>query len=573
MAKNYTKDSIESLSPREFTRLRPGVYCGSTLYSTQLLVEIISNSIDEFNLGNGNEIDVTIDKDIVTVQDYGQGFIPNSFRDDGKTILEAAFSVLNTSGKYRDDGVYEGTSLGSFGIGSKLCTYLSKWLTVTTTRDGLSETIHFKDGLFESRQVEETPCKRNGTTVSWQPDSQFFTHSEVEIEKVKNLFKTISCLCRGLYILLTIVDTNETINYYSNNGLNDLVSDAVKDKEIIKNRFVINNYKEGKNKMDVVLTYTSDYSSTIVPYVNTGLTETGPHITQMKTALTRELNKFFREKKWLKEKDENLSGDDCQEGLYLVFNITTSGVGYDAQVKSRITKIEMKPFLSEFSKRFEEWLNSNEKEIKQIADKALNARKAREAAKKAREAVRNKGEKKTRLLNLPTKLVDAWSKDRAKCELLICEGDSAAAGLIEARDSETQAVFPIRGKILSVLKSTDEKIWSNQEVVNIIKALGLDINPKTRRPIWDTDKLRYGSVILCTDADPDGASIKNLLLTMFWELCPDIITEGRVYSAIPPLFRITTRKNEYIFLKDTAALNEYKDAHRNEKYLINRNKG
>lgn len=573
MAKNYTKDSIESLSPRDFTRLRPGVYCGSTLYSTQLLVEIVSNSIDEFNLGNGHEIDVTIDKDIVTVQDYGQGFIPNSFRDNGKTILEAAFSVLNTSGKYRDDGVYEGTSLGSFGIGSKLCTYLSKWLTVTTTRDGLSETIHFKDGLFESRQVEETPYKRNGTTVSWQPDSQFFTHSEVEIEKVKNLFKTISCLCRGLHILLTIVDTNETINYYSNNGLNDLVDGAVKDKEIIKNRFVINNYKDGKNKMDVVLTYTSDYSSSIVPYVNTGLTETGPHITQMKTALTRELNKFFREKKWLKEKDENLSGDDCQEGLYLVFNITTSGVGYDAQVKSRITKIEMKPFLSEFSKRFEEWLNSNEKEIKQIADKALNARKAREAAKKAREAVRNKGEKKTRLLNLPTKLVDAWSKDRAKCELLICEGDSAAGGLIEARNSETQAVFPIRGKILSTLKSTDDKIWSNQEIVNIIKALGLDVDAKTRRPIWNADKLRYGSVILCTDADPDGASIKNLLLTMFWVLCPNIITEGRVYSAIPPLFRITTRKNEYIFLRDTPALNDYKDAHKGEKYLVNRNKG
>lgn len=573
MAKNYTKDSIESLSPLEFTRLRPQVYCGSVTYSTQLLIEIISNSIDEFNLGNGNEIDVTIDKDTITVQDYGQGFIPNSFRDDGKTILEAAFSVLNTSGKYRDDGVYEGTSLGSFGIGSKLCTYLSKCLTVTTTRDGLSETIHFKDGLFESRQVEETPYKRNGTTVSWQPDRQFFTHSEVEIEKVKNLFKTISCLCRGLHILLTIVDTNETINYYSNNGLNDLVDDAVKDKEIIKNRFVINNYKDGKNKMDVVLTYTSDYSSSIVPYVNTGLTETGPHITQMKTALTRELNKFFREKKWLKEKDENLSGDDCQEGLYLVFNITTSGVGYDAQVKSRITKIEMKSFLSEFSKRFEEWLNSNEKEIKQIADKALNARKAREAAKKAREAVRNKGEKKTRLLNLPTKLVDAWSKDRAKCELLICEGDSAAGGLIEARNSETQAVFPIRGKILSTLKSTDDKIWSNQEIVNIIKALGLDVDAKTRRPIWNADKLRYGSVILCTDADPDGASIKNLLLTMFWVLCPNIITEGRVYSAIPPLFRITTRKNEYIFLRDTPALNDYKDAHKGEKYLVNRNKG
>lgn len=573
MAKNYTKDSIESLSPREFTRLRPGVYCGSTVYSTQLLVEIISNSIDEFNLGNGNEIDVTIDKDIVTVQDYGQGFIPNSFRDDGKTILEAAFSVLNTSGKYRDDGVYEGTSLGSFGIGSKLCTYLSKWLTVTTTRDGLSETIHFKDGLFESRQVEETPYKKNGTTVSWQPDGQFFTHSEVEIEKVKNLFRTISCLCRGLHILLTVVDTNETINYYSNNGLNDLVDDAVKDKEIIKNRFVIDNYKDGKNKMDIVLTYTSDYSSTIVPYVNTGLTETGPHITQMKTALTRELNKFFREKKWLKEKDENLSGDDCQEGLYMAFNITTSGVGYDAQVKSRITKIEMRPFLSEFSKRFEEWLNKNEKEIKQIADKALNARKAREAAKKAREAVRNKGEKKSHLLNLPTKLVDAWSKDRSKCELAICEGDSAAAGLIEARNSETQAVFPIRGKILSTLKASDDKIWSNQEIVNIIKALGLEVDVKTRRPIWDESKLRYGRIILCMDGDADGLAIRNLLYTMFWVLCPQLLIQGYVYAGIPPLFRITTRKNEYIFLRDTIALNEYKVAHKGEKYLVNRNKG
>lgn len=573
MAKNYTKDSIESLSPREFTRLRPGVYCGSTVYSTQLLVEIISNSIDEFNLGNGHEIDVTIDKDVVTVQDYGQGFIPNSFRDDGKTILEAAFSVLNTSGKYREDGVYEGTSLGSFGIGSKLCTYLSKWLTVTTTRDGLSETIHFKDGLFESRQVEETPYKRNGTTVSWQPDGQFFTHSEVEIEKVKNLFRTISCLCRGLYILLTIVDTNETINYYSNNGLNDLVDDAVKDKEIIKNRFVINNYKDGKNKMDIVLTYTSDYSSTIVPYVNTGLTETGPHITQMKTALTRELNKFFREKKWLKEKDENLSGDDCQEGLYMAFNITTSGVGYDAQVKSRITKIEMKPFLSEFSKRFEEWLNSNEKEIKQIADKALNARKAREAAKKAREAVRNKGEKKSHLLNLPTKLVDAWSKDRSRCELAICEGDSAAAGLIEARNSETQAVFPIRGKILSTLKASDDKIWSNQEIVNIIKALGLEVDVKTRRPIWDESKLRYGRIILCMDGDADGLAIRNLLYTMFWVLCPQLLIQGYVYAGIPPLFRITTKKNEYIFLRDATALNEYKVAHQGEKYLVNRNKG
>ena len=573
MAKNYTKDSIESLSPRDFTRLRPGVYCGSTLYSTQLLVEIVSNSIDEFNLGNGHEIDVTIDKDVVTVQDFGQGFIPNSFRDDGKTILEAAFSVLNTSGKYRDDGVYEGTSLGSFGIGSKLCTYLSKWLTVTTTRDGLSETIHFKDGLFESRQVEETPYKRNGTTVSWQPDSQFFTHSEVEIEKVKNLFKTISCLCRGLYILLTIVDTNETINYYSNNGLNDLVSDAVKDKEIIKNRFIINNYKEGKNKMDVVLTYTSDYSSTIVPYVNTGLTETGPHITQMKTALTRELNKFFREKKWLKEKDENLSGDDCQEGLYLVFNITTSGVGYDAQVKSRITKIEMKPFLSEFSKRFEEWLNSNEKEIKQIADKALNARKAREAAKKAREAVREGTKKKTKALKFDSKLADCFSPNRKKCEIYVVEGNSAAGNLKSARDNEFTAVLPVRGKLLNVRKSSLDKIQKNAEIMTMIEAFGLKVDPKTMKLTYDEDELRYGKIIIESDADFDGSHIKNLFYTFLWTFAPQLIIDGYVYAGVPPLYKVTEGKDKYIYLKDDAALAKYKEEAKSKKYSVKHLKG
>lgn len=569
MGKLYNKNSIESLSPLEFTRLRPGVYCGDTTYSTQLLVEIISNSIDEFRLGHGSEINVGIDGDTFYVRDFGQGFIPESYREDGKTIFEAALSVLNTSGKYREDGTYEGTSLGSFGIGMKIVTYLSHWLKAETYRDGKKETLLFKEGVLEKRECGSTD-EKSGTYIQWKPSEEFFTHTEVEIEKVKKLFKTISCLCRGLTINLNC--NNEKIKYYSENGLSDLIDESIGNKEIIKNRFVLNE-SEDKYKIDMVLTYTSDYSSTIIPYVNTGLTESGPHITQIKTALTRELNKFFREKKWLKEKDENLSGEDCQEGLYTVFNLTVPGVSYDAQVKSRIVKIDTKYFIQSFSSAFVEWLNKNEKEIKQIADKAINARKAREAAKKAREAVRNKGEKKSKLLNLPTKLVDAWSKNRMDCELLIAEGDSAAAGLIGARNSETQAVFPIRGKILSTMKTTDDKIWSNQEIVNIVKALGLDINPKTRKPIYDINKLRYGRIILCADADPDGASIRNLLLTMFWVLCPELIINGHVYSAIPPLFRITTKKNEYVFLKDAAALNEYKETHKGEKYLVNRNKG
>lgn len=567
----YTKDSIESLSPLEFTRLRPGVYCGNTDYSTQLLIEIISNAVDEFRLGHGNKIVVEIKGDEVKVTDYGQGFITNSFREDGKTILEAAFSVLNTSGKYHEDGTYGGTSLGSFGIGSKLANYLAHWLNVASTRgDGIIEDIWFKEGVFETRTIRKTDSKLSGTTVHWKPSEEFFAHTEVDISAVKSLFKTISCLCVGLEIVLN--DNGKETIYKSKDGLNDLVDDFVKDKEIIKNRMSMA-FADGKNKMDMVLTYTSNYSSTIVPYVNTGLTEAGPHIVQIKSILTREFNKFFREKKWLKEKDDNLTGDDIQEGMYLVFNVTAPNVSYDAQVKSRITKIDMSPFAKVIAANLQAWFAANEKEIKNIADKAINARKAREAAKKAKEAVRGTKEKKNKLLNLPTKLVDAWSKDRGKCELFIAEGDSAAAGLIGARDSEFQAIFPIRGKLISLYKNSSEKVFANQEVINIIKALGLDLDAKTKKLIYDKSKLRYGKVMLAADADPDGQAIKNLLLTFFWSLCPELVINGHIYATVPPLFRVTTKKNEYIYIKDATALEEYKRQHCGEDFQVNRNKG
>ena len=415
----YDKNSIESLSPLEFTRLRPGVYAGDTTYSTQLLVEIVSNAVDEFRLGHGDKIEVKIDKDIVFVRDYGQGFIPNEFREDGKTILEAAFSVLNTSGKYREDGTYEGTSLGSFGIGSKITTFLSNWLNVETYRDGKFESIKFIEGVFDSRSTGETEKDNHGTVVMWKPSKEFFTNTIVEIDKVKDLFKTITCLCPGLTIELN--DNGNIISYFSQNGLDDLVNDLVKNKEIINNRFNMN-FSEGKNKLDMILTYTSNYSLTLVPYVNTGLTEKGPHITQIKTLLTREFNKFFREKKWLKEKDENLSGEDLQEGMYIVFNITAPNVAYDAQVKSTVTKIDMSPFSQQISNELQKWFNKNEKEIKIIADKAITARKAREAAKRARDNAREKNKKKEKVLKFDSKLADCFSKDRTKCEIYITEG-------------------------------------------------------------------------------------------------------------------------------------------------------
>lgn len=583
--KLYTKDSIESLSPLEFTRLRPGVYAGDCTYSTQLLVEIVSNAVDEFRLGHGNRIEVKITGDIVSVQDYGQGFLVNEKRDDGKTILEAAFSVLNTSGKYREDGTYEGTSLGSFGIGSKITTFLSHYLCASTWRDGKGEEVWFKEGVFEKRILGDekkypNTSIKSGTLVEWQPSEEFFTHTEVEINKIKTLFKTIACLCPGLTIDLhenLSVASPNTMGchevFYSEHGLNDLVDDAVKDNEIIKNRFNMQ-FTEGKYKMNMVLTYTSNYSSTIVPYVNTGLTDSGPHITQLKTLITREFNKFFRDKKWLKDKDENLTGDDVQEGMYIVFNMTAPNIGYDAQVKSRVTKIETAIFTQALAENLRVWLETNEKEIKTIADKAINAKKAREAAKKAREAARGvKKDKKKQLLNLPSKLVDCWCKDRLKCELFIAEGDSAASGLVEGRDAEIHAVFPIRGKIISAYKNKPEKIFANAEVINIIKAIGLELDPKTQKLIYDIKKLRYGKILLAADADPDGASIRNLLIEMFWWLCPELVLNGHIYTTMPPLFRITTSKNKYIYLKDTAALEQYKASHQGEKYTINRNKG
>ena len=567
----YTEDSIESLSPLEFTRLRPGVYAGDTTYSTQLLVEIISNAVDEFRLGHGNKIDVIIDdnKNIISVRDYGQGFIPNSFRDDGKTILEAAFSVLNTSGKYREDGTYEGTSLGSFGIGSKITTFLSHWLEVTTYRDGLSEKIRFEEGIFKDREVKKIDTNETGTLVIWQPSEEFFTNTNVEINKVRDLFNTIVCLCPGLTITL---DYNEIEGetYYSKNGLNDLVDKAVKNKEIINNRFNMK-FEEGKNKLDMILTYTSNYSLNLIPYVNTGLTEKGPHITQIKTIITREMNKFFKEKKWLKSTDDNLTGDDLQEGMYIVFNITAPNVAYDAQVKSTITKIDMTSFNQVIADNLQYWFKNNEKEIKIIADKAISARKEREAAKKARENVRNKEKKKEKVLKFDSKLADCFSKERIKCEIYITEGDSASGNLKTARDNEFQAVMPVRGKILNTQKATLEKIQKNAEIMTMIDAFGLTIDTKKMKVTYNKDDLRYGKIIIMSDADVDGAHIKNLFYTFIWNFCPELIRDGYIYAGVPPLYKVTIGK-EYKYIKNDEELEKFKKENPNKNIQVNRMK-
>lgn len=574
MAENknlYTEDSIQSLSPLEFTRLRPGVYCGSTEFATQPLIEIVSNAVDEFKAGHGNVINVEIKADnTCIVEDNGQGFLVNSMREDGKTILQAAFDTLNTSGKFTEDGVYEGTALGLNGIGSKLTNYLSHWLVVETVRDGKFEHVMFKEGVFEDRRTG-TSINKNGTKVTWMPSEEFFTSPEVELPRIKELFKVLACLCPGLTINLKT--PKESLTFVSKNGLNDLVDEKVGDTELINNRMNMT-FEDGRNKMEMVISYTSRYSLNMIAYVNTGETDAGPHITQIKTILTREFNKFFKDKGWLKEKDANFSGDDLQEGLLVAFNITAPNISYDAQTKSRIVKIDMTPFTSSIAENLQYWFNNNERDIKLIFDKADSARKAREAAKKARDAARGiEKKKKEKAVKFDTKLADANSKDRMKCEIYITEGDSASGNLKLARDNETQAILPVRGKILNVRKATLDKIQKNAEIMNMIEAFGLTVDKKTMKLTFDKENLRYGKIIIMSDADVDGAHIKNLFYTFIWTFCPDLIKEGYIYAGVPPLYRITETKDKYVYLKDDAALDEYRAKHPGKKLTLTRMKG
>ena len=570
--KLYDEKSIQSLSPLEFTRLRPGVYCGSTEYATQPLIEIVSNAIDEFKAGHGNVIDVTIYKDNrCSVKDYAQGFIINSKREDGKTILQAAFDTLNTSGKFTDDGVYEGTALGLNGIGSKLTNFLSNWLIVRSCRDGKYEQITFKEGVFEKRETGTS--KEQGTYVEWMPSKEFFTSNTVELGRIRELFDVLTCLCPGLTINLEIEGQKKEV-YFSKNGLNDLVDKKVGDTELINNRMNMS-FEEGKNKMDMVITYTSRYSLNMISYVNTGETDAGPHITQIKTILTREFNKFFKEKKWLKDKEANFSGDDLQEGLFIAFNITAPNISYDAQTKSRIVKIDMSPFTQSIVDGLQNWFTFNEKDIKLIFDKAAGARKAREAAKKARDAAREQDKKKKeKALKFDSKLADCYSKDRLKCEIYVTEGDSASGGLKTARNNEFQAVMPVRGKIINTQKATLAQIQKNAEIMTMIDAFGLRIDPKTMKVTYDKEDLRYGKIIIASDGDVDGAHIKNLFYTFIWNFCPDLIRDGYVYALIAPLYRIIFSNGDSVYLKNDEELEKWKSQYKGgKKYEVKRMKG
>ena len=582
MNNKYTDESIISLNPREFTRLRPATYLGSNEYSTQLVREVFSNALDEHIIGHGNKIWVKADlvNNEYEVKDEGQGFPINVIREDGETVLQAAFDCFNTSGKYDENGVYAGSVLGLNGIGSKLTNFLSTELEVYSHNEQLSEEVRFEDGIFIRRKVSVYQGK-SGTEVRWKPDSQFFQCKDANISDLKKLFEDISALCPELTIYFKVVNGSKQAQfedlyiYHAEYGIQDLVDRKTNNKELLNNRFVACK-KDGPELFDITLTYTSDYSENVIAYANYGLTESGVHISTVKAGLTRQINRYATDKGLLKKTDDPITQSELAEGLFLVFNVKASNVKYDSQTKTRIVDLNKTLINSVINNEFWDWLNNNPKDAKVIIDKALLARKAREAAQKAKNIARGLKQKKTdKFLNLPTKLVDAnpRDKDRSKCTLYLVEGDSAANGLISKRDGELHGIMPLRGKILSVRKATVADMYKNQEISNIVSAIGLEVNPANYTLKYDVKKLRYSKIVLLEDGDNDGGHIRLLLITLLWRLCPELFQNGHVYTSRPPLYKITNSKNEYCYLATDKDLEAYKKKHSREKYIINRLKG
>lgn len=576
MSTNYQATDIKSLDYFEHIRKYPGMYIGSKDEKGLLhcVKEILSNSIDEYLNGAGSIITIEfLQNNGIRIIDNGRG-IPHGKHSSGRSVLFACFGIANTGGKFDNATGQTGynTSGGEHGTGGKAVNALSKKMIVSSSRDGIKETVEFSKGVFISENKEFIDKNKTGTSVEFYPDEEIFENPQFDIVAIKKMVQEFSFLCKGLqFQIVDFQGKKET--FLSQHGLFDYIEFLNKDKDFISSPIYFEQ-EESSYKVEVAIAYNNSYTSNIRLYTNNIPQEKGTHLTGFKTAWTSGLNTFARDNKLLKEKDANLTGNDYEEGMTLILNFKMIDPVFKGQNKEELSSTEGRTYVQKLTTlALKELFISNKKDFIIIINKALNARKAREAAKKARDAVREPQKKKDKVLKFDSKLADCSSKDRTKCEIYITEGDSASGNLKMARDNEFQAIMPIRGKILNVRKASLDKIQKNAEIMTMIEAFGLSVDKTTMKLTYKPEDLRYDKIIIESDADLDGSHIKNLFYTFIWTFCPQLIQDGHIYAGVPPLYKITLGKDKFIYIKDDAELEEWKSKHSGDKFSVKHLKG
>lgn len=555
----YQAENIKSLDYFEHIRKYPGMYIGSKDAKGLMhcVKEIISNSIDEYLNGAGDTIQITLlPNNGIRIEDNGRG-IPHGKHAMGCSILQACFGIANTGGKFDNATGESGynTSGGEHGTGGKAVNALSRKMIVTTSRDGIKEIVEFAKGDFVNYNKISINKDVTGTSVEFYPDDEVLEVVEFDIPGIKTMVREFSFLCKGLRFVIT-EPGGATEEYISHNGLADYMEYLCKGREMLISPLYFDVH-EDKFQLEVAIGYTKTYSSITKLYTNNIPQEKGTHYTGFKTAWTSNLNAFARENKWLKEKETNLTGSDYDEGMVLILNFKMIDPVFKGQNKEELSSSEGRTYTQKLTTMaLKELLPSRIKDIKIIIEKALDARKAREAAKKAKEAIRQPKEKGLKAkLALSKKFTDCESKNPKERNLLLVEGNSAAASAIEARNTKTDCIYMLRGKVVSPLKTDIAKILQNQEMSDIIRVIGAGFGKE-----FDVNKMNFNKIVITSDQDSDGADIELLLLTFFYTYMRPLVEAGKLYRAVTPLYIIRQKDKEY-YCYSEMELAQWKESH------------
>ena len=549
MAQGYDASNIRVLEGVEAVRMRPGMYIGSTSQRGlhHCIYEIVDNSIDESLAGYCTEIHVTIHKDnSVTVEDNGRGIPVDIKPETGKSALEIVHTVLHAGGKFGDGG-YK-VSGGLHGVGASVVNALSEKMVVEVSRAGYVWRQSYLRGEPTGPVEKTVPTTKTGTKSTFWLDPEIFTETtEIDVDIVATRFREMAFLNKGLKIILhDEKDTGKDETFHYEGGIASYVAFLNHNRTVMFDEPIYMEKIIDKIKVEVAMQYTYSYNESILSFSNNINTHHGgTHLTGFRNAITRVLNDYARTNKILKDSEQNLSGDDVREGLTAIVSVKIENPEFEGQTKEKLGNSEVMTAVQDVVKeKLQEWLEFNPKLAKLIIEKTLQAQRAREAARKARELTRRKSvlENST----LPGKLADCSNREPEKCEIYIVEGDSAGGSAKQGRNRMVQAILPLRGKILNVEKARLDKIYANNEIQSMVQAFGITISKNEEE--FNLEKLRYHKIIIMTDADVDGAHIRTLLLTFFFRYAKPLIENGYVYIAQPPLFKVTQGKtSEYLY--------------------------